>query len=90
MTWDDVLSSKQTYQCVIFKPLSYCFEETIRFDVKASFTSRPVSRQLRWYSNQVIQQKNFDKKLFSSSGLFIDWKLQTELFFFGRICGQVN
>ena len=44
MTWDDVLSSKQTYQCVIFKPLSYCFEETIRFEVKASFTSRPVSR----------------------------------------------
>ena len=46
MTWDDVLSSKQTYQCVIFKPLSYCFEETIGFDVKASFTSRPVSRPI--------------------------------------------
>ena len=27
---------------VIFKPLSYCFEETIGFDVKASFESRPV------------------------------------------------
>ena len=44
MTWGYVLSSKQTYQSVIFKPLSYCFEETIGFDVKASFTSRPVSR----------------------------------------------
>ena len=31
-------------QFVIFKPLSYCFEETIGLDVKASFASRPVSR----------------------------------------------
>ena len=29
-------------QFVIFKPLSYCFEETIGFDVNDSFTSRPV------------------------------------------------
>ena len=34
-------------QFIIFKPLSYCFEETIGFDVKASFTSRPVSRLIR-------------------------------------------
>ena len=27
-------------QFQIFKPLIYCFEETIRFDVKASFGSR--------------------------------------------------
>ena len=31
-------------QFVIFKTLSYCFEEIIGFDVKALFTSRPVSR----------------------------------------------
>ena len=31
-------------QFLMFKPLSYCFEETIGFDVKASFASRPVSR----------------------------------------------
>ena len=31
-------------QFAIFKPLSYCFEETIGFDVKASFASRPLSR----------------------------------------------
>ena len=31
------------FQFVIFKPLSYCFEETIGFDVKVSFASRPVS-----------------------------------------------
>ena len=36
--------SKRIMQFLIFKPLSYCFEETIRFDVKASFSSRPVSR----------------------------------------------
>ena len=29
---------------VIFRLLSYCVEETIGFDVKASFVSRPVSR----------------------------------------------
>ena len=67
-------------QFVIFKPLlSYCFEETIGFDIKASFTSRPVSRLISWYNNQVIQQNNFDKRLFSSTGLFIDWKSQTEI-----------
>ena len=31
-------------QFVIFNLLSYCFEEIIGFDVKTSFTSRPVSR----------------------------------------------
>ena len=36
-----------TIQFVIFKPLSYCFKETIGFDVKASFTSRPMSRLIR-------------------------------------------
>ena len=30
-------------QFLIFKPLSYCFEKTIEFDIKASFSSRPVS-----------------------------------------------
>ena len=34
-------------QFVIFKQLSYCFEETIGFDVKASFASHPVSRLIR-------------------------------------------
>ena len=31
-------------QFVIFKPLSYCFEETKGFDVKALFASRPMPR----------------------------------------------
>ena len=54
-------------QFVIFKPLSYCFEETIRFDVKASFVSRPMSRLSGDITNQVMQQKHFDKRLFSST-----------------------
>ena len=29
------------HQFVIFKPLTYCFKETIGFDVKALFASRP-------------------------------------------------
>ena len=37
-------------QFVIFKPLSYYFEETIGFDVKASFIGRPMSRLIRWYN----------------------------------------
>ena len=37
-------------QFVIFKPLSYCFEKTMGFDVNASFASRPESRLIRWYN----------------------------------------
>ena len=32
-------------------------------------------------TNQVIQQKNFDKRLFNFTGVFMDWKLQTVLLF---------
>ena len=38
---------KLSRQFVIFKPLSHCFEEIIEFDVKASFTNRPVPRLIR-------------------------------------------
>ena len=34
-------------QFLIFKPLSYCFEETIRLDIKASFTSWSVPLLIR-------------------------------------------
>ena len=43
-TVSNVVISSETVQFVIFKPLSFCFKETIAFDVKASFASRPVSR----------------------------------------------
>ena len=35
------------YQLAMFKPLSYCFEETIVFDVKALFARGPVSRLIK-------------------------------------------
>ena len=41
------VGSNFSLQFVIFKPLSYYFEEIIRFDVKASFASRPVSRLIK-------------------------------------------
>ena len=75
-----LLFNKWICQFVIFKPLSYCFEKAIGFEVKAPFASRPLSRLISWYNNQVIQQKNFDKRLFSSTALFMDWKLQTDVF----------
>ena len=34
-------SGRKIFQFVIFKPLTNCFKETIGFDVKASFVSRP-------------------------------------------------
>ena len=46
-------------QFVIFKSLSYCFEETIGFGVKASFASRPVSRLIRRYSRPGDITKEF-------------------------------
>ena len=42
--WD---KAETSVQFVIFKPLSYCSKETIGFDVKASFASRPLSRLIR-------------------------------------------
>ena len=81
--------TKLLSQFAIFKPLSYCFEETIWFDLKASFANRPVSHLIRCYNNQVMEQKNFEKRLFSSTGLFIDWILETriakQLYYFRRI-----
>ena len=46
------------FQFVIFKLLSYCFEETIGFDVKATFVSRPMSYLIRWY-NKIILIKGY-------------------------------
>ena len=47
---------RQKDQLVIFKPLSYCFEETIGLDVKASFVSRPVSHLIRWYNKRILRK----------------------------------
>ena len=53
----DILNQWESVQFVIFKPLRYCFKETIGFDVKASFASRPVSRLISWYNNQVYNKR---------------------------------
>ena len=52
----------QTIQLVIFNSLSYCFEEIIGFDVKASFASRSVSRLIRWYIKPGDTTKEFWEK----------------------------
>ena len=40
-SWTKTFSGFWPLKFVIFKPLSYCSKETIGFDVKASFASRP-------------------------------------------------
>ena len=73
-----VLRIMRILQFMIFNPLSYCFKETIRFDVKVLFAGRPVSRLIRWHNKPVDITKEFWKKgLFNSMRLFMDWKLQT-------------
>ena len=46
-------------QFVIFKPLSYCFEERTGFDAKASLASRLESRLIRWYNEPGDITKEF-------------------------------
>ena len=58
------ITSVQSIQFVI------CFKETIGFDVKVSFASRPRSRLIRWYSERILR-----KGYSVPQGT---WKLQTE------------
>ena len=46
-------------QFVIFNHISYCFEATVGFDVKASFSSRPEPRLIRRYSEPGDITKEF-------------------------------
>ena len=77
-------------QFVILKPLSYCFKETIRFYVKASFASRPLSRLIRWYNRSVDITKEYWEKAIQFHGtfhglkiiiIFMDWKLYKSAFY---------
>ena len=63
------------YQFVIFKPLSYCLEETIGFDVKATFASRSVSRLIRWYNKPGGITKEFWEKAIQFHGTFHGLKI---------------
>ena len=77
-------ASLQT-QFVVFRWLIYCFKEKIEFDTQAQFARPPVSCLIKPGGIK----KNFDKRLFnfSSTGLFMDCKLQTVLKYFTR---QIN
>ena len=62
-----------TYQFVIFKPLSYCFEKTKRIDAKVSFGLKSSSAA----SNQLIQKPgDITKKMIKGysvpGGLFMN------------------
>ena len=62
------------WEFVVFKPLSYCFEETIGYDVNTLFARPPVTRIIK--PNDIT--KNVKKSLLSSTEHFMDWKLQTD------------
>ena len=47
---ENVTPNNSEIQFVITKLLNYCFEETIRSDVKASFSSCPLSSLIRSYN----------------------------------------
>ena len=47
---ENVIPNNSEIQFVITKLLNYCFEEAIRFDVKASFSSCPLSSLIRSYN----------------------------------------
>ena len=54
--------------------LSYCFKEALGFHLKG--LGLQVS-SVAPHSNQVTSPRNVKKSLFSSTGFFMDWKLQT-------------
>ena len=54
-----------SFSLKFLKPLSYCFEETIWFDVKDSFASRPVSRLIKWYNKPGDKTKEILRKGYS-------------------------
>ena len=62
-------------QFVIFKPPSYCFEETKGFDVKTSFTSRPASPLIRWCNKPGDITKEFWEKAVQFHGTFHGLKI---------------
>ena len=70
-----ISASRFIVQLVIFKPLSYCFEEAIGFDVKASFVSRPLSRLIRWYNKPGDVAKEFWEKAIQFHGTFHGMKI---------------
>ena len=77
-----------TIQFAIFKPLSYRFRETIGFDVKSSFESRPVSRLIRWYNNPVNKTKEFWEKAIQFNGTFYGLKITNSVTSIIKVTGK--
>ena len=69
----------RTFQFVTIKPLSYCFEETIGFDVKASFASHPLSRLIKWYNKPGDITKKFWEKAIQFQGAFHGLKITNRI-----------
>ena len=65
----------QLTQFVIFEPLSYCFEETIKFDVKVSYASCLLSRLIKWYNKPGDATKEFWEKVIQFHGTFHGLKI---------------
>ena len=60
---------------VIFKPLSYCFKETVGFDAKASFGNCPLLRLIRWCNKPGDITKEFWEKAIHFHGIFHGLKI---------------
>ena len=69
--FDMILNMPFVRQFLLFKPLSYCFKETIEFDVKASSAMRPESRLIKLGDIA----KEFSEKAIQVRGTFHDSKI---------------
>ena len=75
MNWSFNNGNKLRKQFVIFKPPSYCFEETVGFSVKASFAGLTVSRLIRWYNKPGDITEEFWEKAIQLLGNFHGLKI---------------
>ena len=71
--WISVLSAVS--QFAIFKPLSFCFEETIGFEERTSFASRRVSLLIWWYTKPGYITKELWEKVIQFHGSFHGLKI---------------
>ena len=62
------------YSMKIWTPLRF-FEETIRFDVKTSFASHPLSRLIRWHGKPGDITKEFRETAIQFHGTFHGLKI---------------
>ena len=69
------MCAQSYFQFVIFKPLSYYFKETIGFDAKSSFESRPLSRLISWYNKPGDITKEFWENAIQFYGTFHGLKI---------------